>query len=210
MTALATLTDPDEIIRRSFALIDAEARIGDLPRERRAIAARIVHATAMPELAARLVWSGDPDRAGRQALAAGRPVIVDARMVAAGISAPAGRLPPQIVCTLDAPGIGAAAAAAATTRSALAVDGWAEAIDGAVVAIGNAPTALFRLLEKMRVWTVRPAAILAFPVGFVGASESKTALVEAGLDIPFVTLPGRLGGSAMAAAAVNALLRPAP
>lgn len=207
MTALAFLSDPEEILRRSMALIRDEAGIDRLPPEHRVIAARIVHATAMPELAARLVWSGDPDSSGREALSAGRPVLVDARMVAAGITAPPGCAAPRIVCTLDAPGV---RAAAGMTRSAAAIDLWHDEIEGALVAVGNAPTALFRLIEQLRSWTRRPAAILAFPVGFVGASESKAALVEARLGIPFVTLPGRLGGSAMAVAAVNALLRPPP
>lgn len=205
MTALAHLTDPDEIVVRSFALVRTAARLDALPVSRRAIAGRIVHATAMPELAALLAWSGDPDAAGRAALAAGRPVLVDARMVAAGITAPPGRPAPTIVCTLDD-----AEARSGRTRSAAAVDLWRSHIEGAVVAIGNAPTALFRLLEHLPRWPARPAAILAFPVGFVGAAESKAALMDADLDVPWVTLPGRLGGSAMAVAAVNALLRPPP
>jgi precorrin-8X/cobalt-precorrin-8 methylmutase len=205
MTALAHLTDADEIVARSFALVRAAARLDALPAPRRAIAGRIVHATAMAELAALLAWSGDPDAAGRAALAAGRPVLVDARMVAAAITAPPGQSVPPIICTLDE-----ARARPGCTRSAAAVDLWRTHIAGAVVAIGNAPTALFRLLEHLPRWPARPAAILAFPVGFVGATESKAALMAAGLDVPWVTLPGRLGGSAMAAAAVNALLRPPP
>ncbi len=205
MTALAHLTDPDEIVARSFELVRAAAQLDALPPARRAIAGRIVHATGMPELAGLLTWSGDPDTAGRAALAAGRPVLVDARMVAAGITAPRERSAPPIVCTLDE-----AVSRPGGTRSAAAVDLWRSHVAGAVIAIGNAPTALFRLLERLPHWPARPAAILAFPVGFVGAAESKAALMGAGLEVPWVTLPGRLGGSAMAAAAVNALLRPPP
>ena len=205
MPALAHLSDPDAILERSFALVREAARLDALPPARRAIAARIVHATGMPELAGQLAWSGDPDAAGRAALAAGRPILVDARMVAAGIGAPQGRPAPTVICTLDA-----APRRSGGTRAAAAVDLWEAHAAGAVIAIGNAPTALFRLLECLADWAARPAAILAFPVGFVGAAESKAALMAAALDIPWVTLPGRLGGSAMAVAAANALLRPPP
>ena len=139
-------------------------------------------------------------------LQAGGPVIVDARMVAAGIMAD--RLPrgAEILLTLDDPRVRGLAGALATTRSAAAVELWRPRLAGAVVAIGNAPTALFHLLDRLRDWPERPAAILAFPVGFVGAAESKDALIAAGLEIPWLTLRGRRGGSALAAAAVNALM----
>jgi precorrin-8X/cobalt-precorrin-8 methylmutase len=200
------LRDPGAIYARSFALIRAEVPLDRFPPSLHAIVLRLVHACGMPDIAADLAWQGDPAGAGRAALHAGAAAIVDARMVAAGIMAerlPAGA---EIVLTLDDPRTPQLAAAQATTRSAAAVDLWRPRLNGAVVVIGNAPTALFHLLDRLRQWPERPAAILAFPVGFVGAAESKEALIAAGLDIPWLTLRGRRGGSALAAAAVNALL----
>jgi precorrin-8X/cobalt-precorrin-8 methylmutase len=204
------LRDPQAIYARSFALIRAEVALDRFPPSLHAMVLRLVHACGMPDIAADLVWHGDAAGAGRAALGAGAPAIVDARMVAAGIMAdrlPAGA---EIVLTLDDPRTHDLAAAQATTRSAAAVELWRPRLNGAVVAIGNAPTALFHLLDGLRRWPERPAAILAFPVGFVGAAESKVALIEAGLDIPWITLRGRRGGSALAAAAVNALLADPP
>jgi precorrin-8X/cobalt-precorrin-8 methylmutase len=164
----------------------------------------------MPEILDEIAWCGDPVTAGRAALERGAPVLADAGMVEAGITRtrlPAGN---RVACYLGDPRTPEHAAHLATTRSAAAVDLWQAELEGAVVAIGNAPTALFHLLERLSVWDERPAMILAFPVGFVGAAESKQALIESGLDVPFVTLRGRRGGSAMAAAAVNALAREHP
>lgn len=202
---MSWLRDPAAIERRSFELIAAEADLAALPALLRPLAARLIHACGMPDILADLAWGGEPVTAGRAALAAGAPVLVDARMVAAGITRrrlPAGN---AVSCTLDDPAVAALAAGLATTRSAAALELWRPHLEGAVVAIGNAPTALFRLLELLAESAARPAVILAFPVGFVGAAESKAALVEAATDVPFVTLRGRRGGSAMAAAAVNAL-----
>jgi len=199
------LRDPAAIERRSFELIAAEAGLAALPQPLRPLAARLVHACGMPDIVADLAWAGDPVTAGRAALVAGAPVLVDAGMVAAGITRrrlPAGN---AVLCTLDEPTVRALAAALATTRSAAALELWRPRLEGAVVAIGNAPTALFRLLELLAEGAARPAVILAFPVGFVGAAESKAALIAAATAVPFVTLRGRRGGSAMAAAAVNAL-----
>jgi precorrin-8X/cobalt-precorrin-8 methylmutase len=210
MSAAPYIAEPEAIARASFRIVGAEARLDRLPTALRPLAARIVHASGMVEIAERLVWRGDPVAAGRRALADGAPVLVDSRMVAAGISPVAGGPRPRVICRLDAPGVAARARDLGITRSAAAVDLWADVLAGAVVAIGTAPTALFRLLEGLAAGMPRPAVLLAFPVGFVGAAESKAALVEAALDVPYVTLPGRLGGSAMAAAAVNALLRPEP
>jgi precorrin-8X/cobalt-precorrin-8 methylmutase len=199
------LRDPAAIYRRSFEIIRAEADLSGLPADLAAVAVRLVHACGMPDIVAGLAWSGDAAGAGRRALAAGRPVLVDARMVAEGVIAarlPAGN---AVVCTLGEPAVPALAARLQTTRSAAAIDLWRLRLDGAVVAIGNAPTALFRLLELLQEGAPRPAVILAFPVGFVGAAESKEALIAAGLDVPYLTLRGRRGGSALAAAAVNAL-----
>ena len=199
------LRDPGEIYRRSFEIVRAETDLARLPQSLHEVAVRIVHACGMPDVVADLDWRGEPALAGRAALAGGRPVVTDSRMVADGVIR--ARLPTgnPVRCFVDEPGVAADAILAATTRSAAAVDRWLPVLDGAVVAIGNAPTALFRLLERLGEGAPRPAAILAFPVGFVGAAESKRAL--AGLDgaPPFLTLHGRRGGSAMAAAAVNAL-----
>ncbi len=199
MTARDWIRDPAEIYRRSFAAIRAEADIDSLPAELRDLAVRVVHACGMTDIVAELAWSDGAAAAGRAALAAGAPILVDAEMVAHGIIR--ARLPAanRVVCTLNDP----AAVADGTTRSAAAIGLWPPLLAGAVVAIGNAPTALFRLLELVAEGAPRPAVVLGFPVGFVGAVESKQALAESGL--PFVTLPGRRGGSAMAAAAVNAL-----
>ena len=200
------LRDPAEIYRRSFATVRAEAPLDGLPDGVAAIAMRLVHACGMPDIVNDLAYSDDVATRGRAALAAGAPVIADCRMLAAGIIRD--RLPARndIVCTLNDPSVPGLAARETTTRSAAAATLWRPRLDGAVVAIGNAPTALFRLIELLAEGASRPAAILAFPVGFVGAAESKSALVEANLSVPFITLHGRRGGSAMAAAAVNALV----
>ncbi len=200
--------DPAEIYRRSFAAVRAETDLSDLPEPLHPMALRLVHACGQPEIAADLAWGGDPSGAGRSALERGAPIIVDSTMVAAGITR--ARLPGgnEVLCTLDAPGVADAARASAGTRSAAAVDLWPPRLADAVVAIGNAPTALFRLLEGLAEGWPPPAVVLAFPVGFVGAAESKAALIADGGGIPFLTLRGRRGGSAMAAAAVNALGAP--
>lgn len=200
--------DPAAIYARSFAIIRAEAPLGHLPDSLHGVAIRVVHACGMVDIAGRLAFQGDVAGAGRAALAAGAPVIADCRMVASGVirrRLPAGN---AVLCGLDDPRTDRLAAANGTTRSAAAIDALGDRIAGAVVAIGNAPTALFRLIEIITAGGPRPAAILAFPVGFVGAAESKQALLDAGLAIPCLTLPGRMGGSAMASAAVNAIAAP--
>ena len=200
------LRDPDAIYRESFAIIRREARLAHLPSDIAEIAVRLIHACGMTDIAAGLAFTPEVAARARAALAAGAPVLCDSAMVAAGITRaklPAGN---EIVCTLDDGRVPALARSLKTTRSAAAVELWAERLAGGVVAIGNAPTALFHLLGRLDQGAPRPAAILAFPVGFVGAAESKQALTEARLDIPFLTLKGRCGGSALAAAAVNALL----
>jgi precorrin-8X/cobalt-precorrin-8 methylmutase len=199
------LRDPEAIYRASCAAIRREAPIEHLPGEMQAVAMRLVHACAMPDIVADLAWTPDAIEAGRRALVAGGPVLVDSLMVAAGIRRD--RLPADnpILCTLRDPGVAERAAAGATTRSAAAVDLWRDHLSGAVVAIGNAPTALFRLLELLEDGAPPPALVLAFPVGFVGAAEAKEALIGQQPPIPHVALRGRRGGSALAAAAVNAL-----
>lgn len=205
MTPRDWITDPAEITRRSFQIVAAEADLARFDAAGRAVATRLIHACGMVEIAPDLRFADGAVEAGRAALAAGAPILVDARMVEAGITRarlPAGN---RVVCTLDDPRVPGMAAAAGLTRSAVAVDLWPPFLEGAVVAVGNAPTALFRLLELLDDGAPRPAAILGFPVGFVGAAESKAALAATGL--PYLTLLGRRGGSAIASAAVNALAR---
>jgi precorrin-8X/cobalt-precorrin-8 methylmutase len=164
----------------------------------------------MPDILAELAWSDAAAAAGRRALAAGAPILVDATMVAAGIMRQ--RLPAanRIVCSLDQPGVRAWAEAHGTTRSAAAVEHWRPQLAGAVVAIGNAPTALFHLLQLLAEGAPAPALVLGFPVGFVGAAEAKDALIAHRPAVAHIALRGRRGGSAMAAAAVNALILDAP
>lgn len=200
------LRDAAEIYRRSFALVRAEAVLDGLPEDLAELAVRLVHACGMPDVADQLAWCGDVVVKGRAALERGAPVIVDSRMVAAGIAQD--RLPARndIVCLIDQDGISGRAAALGTTRSAAAVELWRPRLGGAVVAIGTAPTALYRLLELLQEGAPLPAVIMAFPVGFVGAAEAKDALIEADIGVPYLTLRGRRGGSSLAAAAINALI----
>ncbi|UEM01242.1 precorrin-8X methylmutase [Skermanella rosea] len=199
------LRDPAEIYRRSFAIIAEEADLSGLPPDVAELATRLIHACGMVDLVRDLAWSPDVMSAGRAALAAGAAVLTDARMVASGIMAsrlPAGN---PVLCTLAEPAVPALAAGLGTTRSAAALDLWLPHMEGAIVAIGNAPTALFRLLELLDAGAPRPAVILGFPVGFVGAAESKAELAADPRGVPFITVRGRRGGSAMASASVNAL-----
>jgi precorrin-8X/cobalt-precorrin-8 methylmutase len=200
------LRDPAAIYRASFAAIRREAGIDDLPADVGPVAVRLIHACGMPDIVADLAWTADAVRAGRAALRAGASILVDATMVAAGIRRSALPADNAILCTLHDDATAARAAAMATTRSAAAVDGWRERLGGAVVAIGNAPTALFRLLELLADGAPRPALVLGFPVGFIGAAEAKEALIDYRPTLPHIALRGRRGGSAMAAAALNALL----
>jgi precorrin-8X/cobalt-precorrin-8 methylmutase len=200
------LKDPDAIYSASFAAIGEAVDLDPVPQTLRKTVTRLIHSCGMPEILPNLQWSGDPVTPARAALEDSKPVLVDATMVASGITRRF--LPKQnnVICTLNAPETRDLAKQTSTTRSAAAVDLWLPHLEGAVIAIGNAPTALFRLLEILQQpGTSRPAAIFAFPVGFVGAAESKEALIEAKLDIPYLTLRGRQGGSAFAAAAINAV-----
>jgi precorrin-8X/cobalt-precorrin-8 methylmutase len=195
------IRDPAEISRRSFALIREETDLADFPRRMVPLALRLAHAAGDGTILGDLTWSRGAVVAGRKALAAGAPVLVDSAMVAAGITSD----PNRIVCTLRDLETVELAAARRTTRSAAAVDRWLPHLKDAVVAIGNAPTALFRLLELLAQGAPKPALVLGFPVGFVGAAEAKAALADFGHGLEFITLRGRRGGSALAAAAVNAL-----
>jgi len=182
-----------------------EADLSRFPPALRPIAVRLAHAAGDVSILADLAWSRGAVNAGRQALAAGAPILVDSTMLVAGIIRD--RLPAQntILCTLNDPQTPALAARFGTTRSAAAVELWRPHLDGAVVAIGNAPTALFHLLEMLAAGAPRPAIVLGFPVGFVGAAEAKAALIDVGHGLPYIALAGRRGGSALAAAAINAL-----
>ncbi|MGH6932087.1 MAG: precorrin-8X methylmutase [Dongiaceae bacterium] len=202
------LRDPAAIYRESFATIRREAKLDRFPPGVADMAVRLIHSCGMIDIVDEVVFTADVARAARAALTHGGAILCDSRMVAAGIMRR--RLPAKndIVCTLGRPRVPALARQLATTRSAAAVELWQDRIGGAVVAIGNAPTALFHLLQRLGAGWPKPAAILAFPVGFVGASESKDALVAASLGVPYITLRGRRGGSAMASAAVNALIAP--
>lgn len=199
------LRDPAEIARRSFALIRAEADLGRFPRPLRALALRLAHAAGDSAILDDLAWSRGAVAAGRRALAAGVPILVDSAMVAAGLIRERLAAGNAILCTLHDPKAAALAAALGTTRSAAAVELWRPYLAGAIVAIGNAPTALYHLLEIIAAGDAKPALILGFPVGFVGAREAKAALAAFGCGIAYVTLLGRRGGSALAAAAVNSL-----
>ena len=196
--------DGAEIYRRSFSIIRAEADLSRFTADEARVAVRVIHACGMVEIARDLVFSPGFASAARSALLAGKPILCDSKMVANGITR--ARLPAdnQVVCTLEAPGIPALASKLGTTRSAAALDFWRDRMDGALIAIGNAPTALFRLLELIGDGAQKPAAIIGMPVGFVGAAESKEALA-ATREPPFLIVKGRKGGSAMAVAAVNAL-----
>lgn len=206
MTALEYLRDPDTIYARSFELIRTETDVSRLPVVAHAIAHRIVHACAMPEVAAELRVSDDFVPRAKAALKSGTAILTDAEMVKSGIitsRVPAGV---RIYCYLNDPAAREIGIREKTTRSAAAVELWIPLLHGAVVVIGNAPTALFALLEHLDAGAPRPAAIIALPVGFVGAAEAKNELLRDPRGIPYLTLPGRRGGSAMAAAALNALL----
>lgn len=198
--------DPDEIYRQSFGIVRAEADLSAIPADMEDVAIRLIHACGMPEIVDDLRWSDGAADAARAALASGAPVICDAQMVADGVIAarlPAGN---QVLSMIRLPNLAALAKEQGTTRSAAQVELWKPFLPGSIVAIGNAPTALFRLLEAIAEDPSRkPAAILGFPVGFVGAAESKDALNGGDHGVPFMTLLGRRGGSAIAAAAVNAL-----
>ncbi len=199
------IRDPAAIYRASFETVRREADLSRFPGGMHPVVERLVHACGRPSIAAELVFDGDVAGAGCAALAAGKPILADAEMVAMGVTRSLLPAENAVLCSLNDPCTPARATALGTTRSAAAVEAWEEHIGGAVVAVGNAPTALFHLLERLHDGWARPAAILAFPVGFVGAAESKQALCDAGLGVPYITLPGRDGGSALAAAAVNGL-----
>ena len=197
--------DPAAIYAQSFATVRAEARLDRFPSAMHPVMTRLIHACGMVEIADRLAFSPGAATAGHAALLAGAPVLCDCEMVAAGIIRRHLPADNAVIVTLNDPRTPDRAAQIGNTRSAAAVELWAEHLDGAVVAIGNAPTALFHLLELIDAGAPRPAMILGFPVGFVGAAESKAELAADSRGCDFIALRGRRGGSALAAAAVNAL-----
>lgn len=205
MTASGYLRDAPEIYRRSFEIIRAEADLSAIPAGVEPVVVRMMHACGMVDLAPEVAFSPEVADAARAALRGGASILADSHMVANGVTR--GRLPADnaVRCTLGDPEVPALAERLGTTRTAASVDLWLPHLEGAVVTIGNAPTALFRLLELLREGAPRPAAIFGLPVGFVGAAESKAALAAFEGGVPFLTLHGRRGGSAMAAAAVNAV-----
>jgi precorrin-8X/cobalt-precorrin-8 methylmutase len=197
----------EEIYRKSFAIIRAETNWKNLPDDLAHVAVRLIHSCGMTDITEDLEASPDAVKIGRNALAGGAAILCDSQMVANGITK--ARLPKNnpIICTLNHPEVTELARQINNTRSAAALELWRPHLAGAVVAIGNAPTALFRLLELLDQNVDKPALILGFPVGFVGAAESKTELATNSRGVPFITLHGRRGGSAIAAAAVNALAK---
>jgi precorrin-8X/cobalt-precorrin-8 methylmutase len=201
----AYLREGAAIYERSFAIIRAEADLSGFSLEEADIVVRMIHACGLVEAARHIGFGGDLVGAARRALAAGAPILCDAEMVASGITRK--RLPADndVICTLQDPRTVGLAQDMQTTRSAAAVELWDEHLAGAVVAIGNAPTTLFHLLDRLSAGAPRPAAILGIPVGFIGAAESKDALAANGLGLEYLIVRGRRGGSAITAAAVNAI-----
>ena len=200
------LRDPDEIYRASRALALIETDLSAVPEDLMELALRLVHASGDPSTVADLRASNDAVAAGRAALQGGAAIFCDTEMVVHGVIRAALPSENPVICTLNDDAVPASAKRLGTTRSAVALELWGDALEGAVVAIGNAPTALFRLLELLDEGAPRPALIIAMPVGFVGAAESKRAVIDGDHGVPYVALAGRRGGSALAAAAVNALV----
>jgi precorrin-8X/cobalt-precorrin-8 methylmutase len=195
------------IYQQSFAIIRAEADLSRFSDAEADVAVRMLHACGMVEIAKNIVFAEEVITAAREALDAGAAILCDSEMVSHGVTRarlPAGN---AVICTLRDPTIPALAEKLGTTRSAAALELWLDRLEGSVVAIGNAPTSLFRLLEMLDEGAPRPAAILGIPVGFVGAAESKEALIANPRGVPFIAVRGRVGGSAMTAAAVNGLAR---
>ncbi len=203
-SAYSYIRDGAEIYRRSFATIRAEADLKRFTAQEEIVAVRIIHACGIVEVAADVAFSNDAAIIAREALRKGAPILCDAKMVANGVTR--ARLPAnnEVICTLDDPATASLAKELGTTRTAAAMELWRPHLAGAVIAIGNAPTALFRLLEMLDEGAPHPAAVIGMPVGFIGAAESKDALIADG-RLPCIIVRGRKGGSAMTAAAINAL-----
>lgn len=194
-----------EIYRRSFATIRAQADLSRFSPEESQVAVRMIHACGMVDLVDDIAFSPGAVLQARAALRGGAPILCDVQMVASGITRR--RLPAdnEVICTLSDPGVADLALEMGNTRTAASVELWRDRLDGAVIAIGNAPTALFHLLELLRDINIRPAAVLGIPVGFIGAAESKQALVDNDLGLSYVVVHGRRGGSAITCGALNAI-----
>jgi len=194
-----------EIYRRSFATIRAQADLSRLSPEESQVAVRMIHACGMVDLVDDIAFSPGAVLQARAALRGGAPILCDVQMVASGITRP--RLPAdnEVICTLSDPGVADLALEMGNTRTAASVELWRDRLNGAVIAIGNAPTALFHLLELLRDIDIRPAAVLGIPVGFIGAAESKQALVDNDLGLDYIVVHGRRGGSAITCGALNAI-----
>ena len=201
------IRDGARIYERSFAIIRTEADLARFSSEEADIVVRMIHACGCVEVAGHVAFGAGFVGAAREALARGAPILCDSEMVAHGITRARLSARNDVVCTLHDARVAVLAQKLGTTRSAAALDLWQDRLGGAVVAIGNAPTALFRLLEMLEAGAPKPAALLGIPVGFVGAAESKDALAADPRGVPFLTVRGRMGGSAMTAAAVNALAK---
>ena len=199
------LKNPAEIYARSFEIIRAETDLSSIPKDAHDIAVRIIHSCGMPEIISELAINEDFTSAARKAIAAKRPILVDVEMVRHGIIAR--QLPDgvEIICTLNDPRAREIGISQSITRTAASTQLWKENLEGAIVVIGNAPTALFALLEMINAGSAKPACIVGMPVGFVGAAESKAELISNPRGIPYATIKGRKGGSAMASSVVNAL-----
>ncbi|GGU96692.1 MULTISPECIES: precorrin-8X methylmutase [Streptomycetaceae] len=197
--------DGAAIYRESFATIRAEADLAGLPADVSQVVVRMIHACGMTDLVEDLLWSPGVVADARRALRAGAPILCDVSMVASGVTRK--RLPAdnEVICTLSDPSVPELAKKMGNTRSAAAMELWLPRLEGAVVAVGNAPTSLFRLLELIEAGAPRPAAVIGVPVGFIGAAESKQALAEHPSRLEHLVVRGRRGGSAMAAAAINAI-----
>ncbi|WP_030463319.1 precorrin-8X methylmutase [Kitasatospora sp. NRRL B-11411] len=197
--------DGAAIYRQSFATIRAEADLAHLPADVARVAVRMIHACGMTDLVDDLLWSPNAVADARRALLGGAPILCDVNMVASGVTRkrlPAGN---EVICTLTDPAVPELARTMGTTRSAAAMELWLPRLEGAVVAVGNAPTSLFRLLEMVEAGAPRPAAVIGVPVGFIGAAESKQALADHPAALEHLVVRGRRGGSAIAAAAINAI-----
>lgn len=201
------IRNPKEIYNRSFSIVREEANLQSLPKDLIPLAVRMIHSCGMTDIVSDLAASPFAVNYARKALTRGMPILCDAEMVVKGIIQKRLSANNPIICTLNYPQVPELARNLGNTRSAAAVELWEADIEGAIVVIGNAPTALFHLLELLDAGFPKPAVILGFPVGFVGAAESKAALAADSRGVPFVTLHGRRGGSAIASAAVNALIQ---
>ncbi len=204
------IKDPAAIYARSFELIRAEADFSSIPKSTEAVATRIIHACGMVDVVNDLIFSNDFVETAEAALQRGAPIFVDVEMVRHGIIARQITTGNEIICTLNDPAARQIGITKSITRSAAAVELWLPKLAGSIVVIGNAPTALFALLEMIDAGAPKPAAIIGFPVGFVGAAESKAELAANSRGIAFATIKGRKGGSAMASSVINALTRAQP